>query len=134
LSISHFRELEVWQLAMALAKTTYQLTSQFPPEEQHGLMSQLRRSAVSIPSNIVEGNALGSTRDYARFIAVALGSTAELQTQLLLSRDLGLADKSLNKVLELCDRVGQMLLGLHQALIDKLQPESRAPSPGNKHA
>src|SRR5918999_1117315 len=119
---------------MALAKTTYQLTSQFPAEEQHGLMSQLQRSAVSIPSNIVEGNALGSTRDYARFIAVALGSTAELQTQLLLSRDLGLADKSLNKVLELCDRFGQMLLGLHQALIDKLQPESRARSPGNKHA
>src|SRR3546814_16487522 len=75
---------------MGLAKRIYETAAGFPRDERYGLTSQVQRSAVSIPSNIAEGNARMSTRDYARFIAVALGSTAELQTQLLLSRDLGL--------------------------------------------
>src|SRR3546814_9499850 len=75
---------------MGLAKRVYEITAGFPRDERYGFTSQVRRSAVSIPSNIAEGNVRMSTRDYARFIAVALGSTAELQTQLLLSRDLGL--------------------------------------------
>ncbi len=130
---SHFRELEVWQVSMALARDVYQLTASFPREERYGLSSQLQRCAVSIPSNIAEGNARASTRDYARFVSMALGSSAELQTQLLLSAELGLGEDLLrNEVLETCDRVGQMLLRLHQALARRLDPESRVPSPESR--
>ena len=133
MSPSHFRELEVWQLAMTLAKQVYELTSGFPREERYGLSSQLQRSAVSIPSNIAEGNARNSTRDYARFVSIASGSTAELQTQLLLSGVLGLGDATCRtEALELCDRIGQMLLRLHQALSRKLESESRVPSPESR--
>ncbi|MGH8192337.1 MAG: four helix bundle protein [Rhodanobacteraceae bacterium] len=133
MSISHFHDLEVWQLAMLLAKNTYQLTATFPREERYGLSSQLQRCAVSIPSNIAEGNARASTRDYARFVSIALGSSAELQTQLLLSGDLGMGDEALRTAaLELCDRVGRMLVRLHQRLSSKLQPESRVPGPESR--
>jgi len=132
-SISHFRELEVWQLAMSLAKGVYELTSAFPREERYGLASQLQRSAVSVPSNIAEGNARVSTRDYARFVSMALGSCAELQTQLLLSRELSMGEQSAcSEALDLCDRTGQMLLRLHQALVRKLEAESRVPSPESR--
>jgi len=133
LSPSHFRELDVWQVSMSLAKLVYWLTSNFPREERYGLTSQLQRSAVSIPSNIAEGNARSGIRDYARFVSVAQGSCAELQTQLLLARDLSLADAVVvDECLSACDRVGQMLLKLHQALSRKLESESRVPSPESR--
>ncbi len=129
MSISHFRELEVWQRAMSLARQVYQATAGFPREERYGLTAQLQRSAVSIPSNIAEGNARASLKDYIRFISIAQGSCAELQTQLLLSIDLSLGEaQSLRECLSTCDRVGQMLLRLHQALSQKLCAESRVPS------
>jgi four helix bundle protein len=133
MTASHFRELEVWQLAMVLARQVYEATAQFPREERYGFSSQLQRSAVSIPSNIAEGNARVSLRDYARFVSVAQGSCAELQTQLLLSLDLSLGDAaSIRDCLETCDRVGQMLQRLHQALVRKLDSESRVPSPESR--
>ncbi|WAT16228.1 four helix bundle protein [Xanthomonas fragariae] len=92
MSPSHFRELEVWRLAMTLAKMVYELTGGFPCEERYGLSSQLQRAAVSVPSNIAEGNARGSTKDYARVILIARGSVAELQTQLTLASELALAE------------------------------------------
>jgi carbamoyl-phosphate synthase large subunit len=134
MSVSHFRELEVWQLAMSLAKCVYEPTAEFPRDERYGLASQLQRAAVSIPSNIAEGNARSSTRDYARFVSIALGSSAELQTQLLISNELGLGDASMRgDVLDLCDRVGQMLLRLHQALRRRIETESRVPSPESRN-
>ena len=133
MTASHFRELEVWQLAMQLARAVYELTAAFPREERYGLTAQLQRAAVSIPSNIAEGNARSSLKDYTRFGSMALGSTAEVQTQLLLSRDLGLAAEADGAAaLELCDRVGQMLARLHQALCRKLESESRVPSPESR--
>ena len=133
MTASHFRELEVWQLAMQLARAVYGLTAAFPREERYGLTAQLQRAAVSIPSNIAEGNARSSLRDYARFVSMALGSTAEVQTQLLLSRDLDLGTEADSAAaLELCDRVGQMLSRLHQALCRKLESESRVPSPESR--
>lgn len=132
MSISHFRELQVWQLAMDLAKQIYSITADFPREERYGLSSQLQRSAVSVPSNIAEGNAREGTRDYARFVSMAQGSCAELQTQLLLALQLGLGNPSaIETALGTCDRVGQMLLRLHQALARRIgSAESRVPSPG----
>jgi carbamoyl-phosphate synthase large subunit len=133
MSVSHFRELTVWQLAMSLAKNVYELTATFPREERYGLSAQLQRCAVSIPSNIAEGNARASVRDYARFVSIALGSSAELQTQLLLSAELGLGDESLRaQALESCDRAGQMLQRLRQALGRRLESESRVPSPESR--
>ncbi|MBS0463102.1 MAG: four helix bundle protein [Proteobacteria bacterium] len=133
MNASHFRELEVWQLAMSLTKCVYGLTASMPREERYGLSSQLQRAAVSVPSNVAEGNARASTRDYARFVSMALGSCAELQTQLLLARDLGLASADVcDESLDLCDRVGKMLLRLHQALSRRLTSESRVPSPESR--
>ncbi|MCC4605062.1 four helix bundle protein [Xanthomonas campestris] len=131
--VSHFRELEVWQLSMALAKAVYQLVADFPKEERYGLSSQLQRAAVSIPSNIAEGNARATTRDYARFVSQACGSAAELQTQLMLAGDLGLGDQEqIKNTLEVCERVNKMLRRLHQALSAKLDPGSPVPGPRSR--
>lgn len=134
MSATHFRELEVWRVAMELARIVYQLTAGFPREERYGLASQLQRAAVSIPSNIAEGNARRTTRDYARFIAIACGSTAELQTQLILAVELKLADSDeAISVLETCERVSKMLYRLHQSLSAKLEPGSQVPGPRSRN-
>jgi four helix bundle protein len=133
-SVSHFRELDVWQVAMQLVKEVYLLTAELPRDERFGLSSQLQRSAVSIPSNIAEGNARQSTRDYARFVAIAMGSTAELQTQLLLAESLELASaRRLVAPLDACERVSQMLHRLYRSLERRLQNGSRVPGPGSRH-
>lgn len=85
---SHHR-LEAWQQALALLKSVYQQTSSFPKNELYGLTSQMRRAAVSIPSNIAEGAARETTAEFLRFLYTARGSLAELETQLLISQDLG---------------------------------------------
>jgi carbamoyl-phosphate synthase large subunit len=132
-TISHFRELDVWQLAMVLAKQVYSLTAEFPRQERYGLTSQLQRSAVSIPSNIAEGNARHGVREYARFVSMAQGSCAELQTQLLLSQELLLGGAAMiEEALSTCDRVGRMLLRLHRSLLQRLETESRNPSPESR--
>jgi four helix bundle protein len=129
-SIAHFRELQVWRLAMELAKAVYQPTSGFAREQRCGLAAHWQRAAVSIPSNIAEGNARASTRDCARFVSMALGSTAELQTQRLLSGELAIGgDEPRRAALEISDRVGQMLLRPRQSLLRKREPASRVPRP-----
>ncbi|MCW0444391.1 hypothetical protein NB696_001263 [Xanthomonas sacchari] len=131
MAVSHFRDLEVWQLSMQLAEAVYSFTASLPHVERYGLTSQLQRSAVSIPSNIAEGNARGATRDYARFVAIATGSCAELQTQLLLVERLGMGKhEELSVVLQLCERVSQMLSRLQQSLQRRLESGPRAPGPG----
>jgi four helix bundle protein len=112
-----YRSLLVWQRAMQLALAVYRGTTDFPKGEQFGLISQMRRAAVSVPSNIAEGKERQSDKDFARFVAMALGSLAELETQLLLSGDLGyLAGPGLQTLLEQADEVGKMLRGLQKTL------------------
>lgn len=82
--IRSYRDLVVWQKGLELTKAIYQLTTKLPENEKFGLVSQVRRAAVSIPSNIAEGRERGTRKDYAQFLRIALGSTAELDTQLLL--------------------------------------------------
>ena len=82
-------KLQVWQRSMALVPEIYQLTNAYPAHEQFGLFSQMRRAAVSIPSNIAEGAARESDREYLRFLYIARGSLAELETQLLIASSLG---------------------------------------------
>src|SRR5688572_1545386 len=89
--LKSYRELRVWRAAMALAKDLYRLTAAFPELERYGLTSQLRRGAVSVPSNIAEGYSRASRREYLRFLGMARSAIAEIETQLMLARDLDMA-------------------------------------------
>ena len=82
------KDLEVWKESMVLAKEVYILTNSFPKEELYGITSQMRRSVISVPSNIAEGAARSSDKEFIQFLYISLGSLAELETQLLLSHDL----------------------------------------------
>lgn len=89
--IRSYRDLIAWQRAMTLAKRVYEYSAHLPPDERFGLIQQMRRSAVSVPSNIAEGYGRGgprSTNDYVRFLRVARGSLAELETQILIATEL----------------------------------------------
>jgi four helix bundle protein len=112
-----YRDLQVWQSSIDLAERIYRLTSTFPKSELYGLTSQLRRASVSVPSNIAEGWARRSRKDYQRFVEIALGSNDELQTQLVIADRLGLAEKTLlAETVALSDQVGRMLQGLRKFL------------------
>jgi four helix bundle protein len=116
-----------------LVEQVYALSNAFPADERFGLTAQLRRAAVSIPSCIAEGNVRHTTRDYLRFVSIAAGSTAEVETQASLANRLGFASSSATKeVLDQCDKVGRMLNRLRQALEERLEgakPRPRVPSP-----
>ena len=86
--IRSYKDLIVWQKSIMLCTMIYQVTENFPREEIYGLTSQMRRAAVSIPSNIAEGRGRGTKKDFAQFLRIALGSSAELQTQLEIAKNL----------------------------------------------
>lgn len=121
-SIKSYRDLVAWKKARELVKELYLLTALFPVGERFGLVGQMNRAAVSIPSNIAEGYGRATTRDYLKFLRVARGSAYELETQLVLSVDLGLCDdaKSL-RVTELLQEVIRILQGLIVALERKIE-------------
>jgi four helix bundle protein len=91
--MKNFRELKVWQKAHALTQKIYTATTRFPKEEQYALTSQMRRAAVSIPSNIAEGCGRGSDADFGRFLQIAMGSACELEYHLLLAADMKMLEK-----------------------------------------
>ena len=86
--MSDYKDLEVWKRSIDLTKSIYTLTSSFPDTEKFGLTNQMRRSSVSIPSNIAEGSARSTNKDFAHFLSIALGSACELETQVILSKEL----------------------------------------------
>lgn len=86
--MNSYKDLLVWQSAVTLSKEIYLLTAQFPKEEMYGLTSQMRRSAVSIASNIAEGRSRGTKKDFVQFLRIALGSGAELETQIEIAKQL----------------------------------------------
>lgn len=88
MQVRSYKDLIVWQKAMDLVELVYHLTKLFPKDEQYGLSNQLRRAAVSIPSNIAEGQARNSTAEFRNFLSIARGSLAELETQLLIAERL----------------------------------------------
>jgi four helix bundle protein len=110
--IKTFRDLVAWQRAMELAREIYVTTSKMPEQERFGLTNQMRRSAVSIPSNIAEGYARQSTGDYIKFLRISRGSLAELSTQYELAMSLGMiaSDPQLGDLLRENDRVLQGLI------------------------
>jgi four helix bundle protein len=112
-----FRELKVWKKAVDLALLVYELTSEFPKREMYGLSSQMQREAVSIPSNIAEGSARGTRRDFRQFVKLAEGSNCELQTQLLIARRLQYVSEQKCDVLDaLSVEIGKMLTALSKYL------------------
>lgn len=104
-------DLLAWQEAIKLVKAIYGLTRAFPRDEQFALTSQMRRAAVSIPSNIAEGAARGTRKEFAHFLTLARGSLSELDTQVTISRELGYAADT-SEVDSLMDRVFRLLAGL----------------------
>ena len=88
----NFKELKIWQKGFDIAVKSYKLTSRFPKEEKFGITSQITSAAVSIPSNIAEGSSRSSEKDYQRFIEISLGSTYELETQLLIAQAVQFGD------------------------------------------
>lgn len=97
----NFKKLDTWNLAMEVAKSSYELTRDFPNSEVYGITSQIKRSAVSIPSNIAEGAGRNNNGEFKHFLGIAAGSTYELETQLLLSKEFGfLSSESLLPVIE----------------------------------
>jgi four helix bundle protein len=91
--VRSYRDLVVWQNSIKLAKTVYQLTLKFPKQETYALADQIRRAAVSVPSNIAEGQARKAPADFKRFLHIALGSLAEVDTQLVLAQEFGYLTK-----------------------------------------
>ncbi len=106
-------KLEAWKFAMQLGKAVYQMTSDFPSEERYGLAQQMRRAAVSIPSNIAEGAGRNGTKEFLNFIGISRGSLAELETQMQLAVMLDFTTSD-HAAFDLADRVGKLLTGLHK--------------------
>ena len=93
--MKNFKELRIWQKGFQIAVNSFKLTATFPKEERFGLVSQLNRACISIPSNIAEGSSRNSSKDYNRFIEISLGSCFEAETQLLIARDLNFGNAGL---------------------------------------
>lgn len=117
MAVMHYRELIAWQKAMDFVVSLYHATDEFPKEEVWGLRSQVRRAAVSIPSNIAEGQGRGATREFLRFLGIAQGSIQETETQLLLAGRLGfLSETVVQKLMQELDEIGRITRGLRKAL------------------
>jgi four helix bundle protein len=118
--VQSFRDLQVWQRAIQLSVAIYRLTKNFPREEVYGLTSQIRRSAVSVPSNIAEGHGRLSTGEYKQFLGIARGSNFEIQTQLEIARALGFGDsKLLDEAEGPSFEVGKMISGILNSFKEK---------------
>ncbi|MEJ2793821.1 four helix bundle protein [Iodobacter sp. LRB] len=116
------KSLETWQQSMLLVKMVYQMTAQFSREEVYGLSSQMRRAAVSIPSNIAEGVARGTSREYLRFLNIARGSLSELDTQVEISAMLAYVQADCCLFGQV-DKVGKLLSGLHRKIAKKVHDD-----------
>ena len=120
--LRNYKDLKVWEKAYKLCINIYQITKAFPNDEKYGIVSQVRRSAVSIPSNIAEGYGRGTTQDYIRFLYIAYGSNCELETQVLLSCDLGyIGSEQRKNLLENIREIERMLKALINSLENKLR-------------
>lgn len=111
------KDLDVWKEAIKLARNVYAATTSFPKSEQFGLTTQMRRAAVSIASNIAEGAARQGDKEFAHFLHMSLGSAAELETQVVISKEVGLeASPSLDELEAGITRVRQLLIGLIRSI------------------
>jgi four helix bundle protein len=127
---ARYRELKVWQRGMDLVVEIHRMTAGFPSEERFGLTALLRRAATSVPLNIAEGSCRGTRRDYAAFIAVAAGSTGEVDTGLEIAIRLGYVDaEAAAPLLQTVVELARMLRALRSRLLDPAVPQSPIPNP-----
>lgn len=115
--MTSYKDLVVWQKSMDLVELVYAVSKSLPREEKFSLTDQMRRAAVSIPSNIAEGKTRDSVKEYLHFLSIARGSASELNTQLLICKRLDyLNETEAEQTITLCEEVGRMLYGLMQKL------------------
>jgi len=113
MTLKTHKDLDVWKDSRKLVSVIYELTSKFPKEEVYSLTAQIKRAAITIPSNVAEGAARDSNKEYIHFLFIALGSVAELDTQLIIAKDLNfISDKDFNSTSEKLNIIGKMLSGL----------------------
>ena len=113
------KDLTVWQKSIQLVVEVYKLTKTLPEEEKYGLISQMRRAAVSIPSNIAEGSGRNSTKEYVRFVNISRASLSELDTQLIICKELSFVSDT--KTIDgLINEIGKMLYRLNEKLVEKI--------------
>ena len=116
-AIRSYQDLIVWQKAIDLVEAVYKRTKKFPKDELYGLTNQLRRAAVSIPSNIAEGHARKAKAEYIRFLSITQGSRAEVETQLLIAQRLGyLTDEEVTPLLSLLNEINRMVCTIKKRL------------------
>ncbi|MDX2027147.1 MAG: four helix bundle protein [Alphaproteobacteria bacterium] len=131
--VQSYKDLEVWQKSMDMVTAVYQVTKEFPKDELYTLTNQIRRSAISVPSNIAEGRGKRSTGDYIRFLNIAYGSISELETQLIISKNLGyVSSGKLDSLFTDINRIGRMLNGLISSLEGKQTTSRRIPNPESR--
>jgi len=117
MGVKDYRELIVWQKAMDLVERIYRVTAGLPREEVYGLTSQIRRAAISIPSNIAEGQGRHTTRDFLNFLSIAQGSLKEVETQVLIAERLAYINQAqTSKLVSLTEEVGRLISGLRNSL------------------
>ena len=117
--IKSFKDLEIWKRSMKLVEEVYNLTKTFPKDETYGLTSQLRRSVISIPSNIAEGFARFHNKEYKRFLYISLGSCAELPTQLIIASRLRYAqEKVIDAMADETEQISKMTMALIKCVVD----------------
>lgn len=128
--IKSYRDLEVWQQAMDLVERCYKASTNFPRSEEFGLRSQLRRSAVSIPSNVAEGHGRSTTGDYCRHVLIAHGSLMELETQVQIAGRLGYFDaETLSDLMRRTEELGRKLNALGKRLRERAAKRAGASLP-----
>jgi len=122
MSLQHYRQLIAWQKAMELVRHVYRFAERFPREEMFGLRSQIQRAAVSVPSNIAEGQGRDSTKEFLRHLSIAYGSLMEVETQILIALELNYLDaRSADELLEFSAETGRVINGLIRSLKKKLE-------------
>jgi len=116
--VQSYRDLEVWRRAMDLVEAIYKLTAEFPKKEEYRLTSQIIRAAISVPANIAEGQRRNTRKDYARFLGIARGSVAEVETLLLIAERVSLAKKETTAPLvETAEEISRMLFAMRNKLV-----------------
>jgi four helix bundle protein len=128
-----YRDLIAWQKGMDLVVAVYAASQKLPDSERFGLISQLRRAAVCVPSALAEGHARSATKEFVRYVSIAMGSLAEVETQLMICTRLDmLEDDTMKPILQLCDEQNRILRGLKKSLTARLgsnSPLAPRPSP-----
>ncbi len=111
------KDLEVWKQSISFVTDIYKITGNFPKEEIYGITSQIRRAAVSIPSNIAEGAGRNHDKEYLQFLSIALGSTSELETQIIISNNINYINtEQMNTILDKLNNIRKMIVGLKKSL------------------